>query len=105
MESLRSSLILLAILTFAFLAFRRRPELEIQVANKRPRVIHGRAPASFLEELVAIVEDAEIESGWIRSTPAGNRTRLSFSKSIPEGVRQQIRNIWLARRRVEKPAW
>jgi hypothetical protein len=104
-ESLRSYLILLAVLAFAFWAFRRRPELEVRIANGRARVTRGRVPPSFVDELVAIFEDAGIESGWICSTPDGNRTRLSFSKSIPEGVRQRVRNVWFARRRVEKPAW
>lgn len=105
MEDVRRYLIAGAFLVFAFWAFRRRAEMEVRIENGRLRVVRGRVPPHFVDELAPILEHERIESGWIRSTPAGNRTRLSFSKSIPEGVRQQIRNIWFARRRVEKPAW
>jgi hypothetical protein len=104
-ESVRSYLILGAIIAFALWVIRRRPEMEIRIEKGRPRVTRGRVPPSFLEEVAAIVEREQIDSGWIGSTLSGNPPRLTFSKSIPEWVRQQIRNVWLTRRRVEKPAW
>jgi hypothetical protein len=44
--------------------------------------------------LKSICTEYQIKHGWIGGVRRGRRLQLTFSRSVPPGCRQQIRNMW-----------
>lgn len=60
------------------------------------RVTKGKLTVAFLDEIADACRQANVADGWIGGVQVGRRESLRFSKSIPPGLRQRLRNIWNA---------
>lgn len=78
----------------AWLLFGVRFEFRIRIRRGALSLINGKMTRDGLTELKSICEDWHIERGWIGGVRRGKRIKLSFSRSVPAGCRQQIRNMW-----------
>lgn len=67
---------------------------KIRITNGTLRVTKGKVGHGCLQEFGEIVRREEIPRGWIGGVKRGRRLTLVFSRSIPPGCRQQIRNLW-----------
>jgi hypothetical protein len=54
----------------------------------------GTVTKAFLDHVDRVFTAENISSGKITGWPSGKLVRLSFSRQIPEPVRQQVRNWW-----------
>jgi hypothetical protein len=58
------------------------------------RLTQGKLTHDLLAQLTAICREWDIKRGWIGGVRRGRRLTLLFSRSVPPGCRQQIRNLW-----------
>ncbi|MDB5312485.1 MAG: hypothetical protein JWO38_6687 [Gemmataceae bacterium] len=66
----------------------------IRVTDGRPVVRRGVITAAFLEHVGEVCREYGVRSGWVGGVRRGRRTRLVFSRSLPPGCRQRLRNVW-----------
>jgi hypothetical protein len=72
-------------------------EFRIRISDGSLRLATGKVTRDFLEQLTAVCRHWDIKRGWIGGVRRGRRLTLSFSRSVPSGCRQQIRNLWANR--------
>jgi hypothetical protein len=72
-------------LRYAFVLLIREGEVLVQ---------RGRATPAFVAEVRRICGEHDVGRGWVGAVRQGRRLRLVFSGSLPEGCRQQLRNVW-----------
>jgi Protein of unknown function (DUF3634) len=65
----------------------------VRISHGSLRLTRGKLTHSFLEELTPICREWDIKRGWIGGVRSGKRLTLVFSRSVPRGCRQQIRNL------------
>jgi len=61
-----------------------------------PRAARGVVTTGFLRDVAEICAQHQVRSATIRGLAVGRRIRLEFSRGMPTGCRQQIRNVWEA---------
>jgi Protein of unknown function (DUF3634) len=83
--------IIFAILVAAFVP---RYHFIITIKHGKPRVTRGKVQADFLDQVREVCEEDRVTSGWIGGVKRGKPITLRFSRSIPPGCRQRLRNIW-----------
>jgi hypothetical protein len=64
----------------------------IRVRGEKLRVARGRVKAQAHEFISDIVQEANVAKGFIAVTPG---KRVFFSREIPRGVHQRLRNVLL----------
>src|SRR5262245_50087122 len=69
---------------------------KVSIRQGKATADHGTVTKAFLDHLDRVLAAEAIQSGSITGRAAGKLVRLSFSRQIPESVRQQIRNWWAA---------
>lgn len=89
-----SALIAGAVLLYV-LMFRSPVVFQIQYRNGIPRVTRGRVTEGLRAAIQEICHQNEIRKGTITALPNGKRVRMTFSRDIPPGCQQQIRNLML----------
>ncbi len=67
----------------------------VQLDARGARLIRGKVTPAFLERFAEVCREAGVAQGWVGGIRRGRRISLGFSRSIPEGCRQQLRNLWL----------
>lgn len=77
------------------LVFRPPVVFQIEYRNGIPRVARGRLTEATRAAIHEICRQNEIRSGTITALPNGKRIRMTFSRDIPPGCQQQIRNLML----------
>jgi hypothetical protein len=91
-------LIKLAVLAFAALAFwaafRPRRAFVVRVTNGVPRSVRGVVTPAFLEEIRRVCDEKGVRRATVSGLVRGKRIVLAFSRGIPPGGRQQLRNWW-----------
>jgi hypothetical protein len=55
----------------------------------------GKGTPVFLAQILEACEQSGVASGWVSGTQRGKRTVLVFSRNIPAGCQQRIRNAWV----------
>ena len=69
----------------------------IEIEDGKPRVVRGKAPPGFVEDVRAIAK--HVEAGVIRAVKEGGEPRLVASSAIDEATLQRLRNAFSVRRR------
>jgi hypothetical protein len=68
----------------------------VQFDGQGARVTRGKVTPAFLERFAEVCREGGVAQGWVGGIPRGRRRiSLAFSRGIPEGCRQQLRNLWL----------
>src|SRR5947209_2996459 len=72
-----------------------RPDFVVRITDGAPRVARGKVTPAFLQEIGEVCNRHGVRRGEVRGVTAeGRRIGLSFSGSMPEPCRQQLRNLW-----------
>ena len=74
--------------------WRGRAEFVIRIRDGRPQTVQGTVGSGFLRDLEEICQREGISAGRIRGVRRGRSVTLEFSRQIPAGCRQPIRNVW-----------
>src|SRR5262245_30539922 len=82
------------IVAAAWIALQRRCAFVIQGARGTPKAVRGTGTAVFLEQVREVCPQHGVQYGTVRGLIRGRRISLGFSKSIPPGGQQQLRNWW-----------
>ncbi len=80
---------------FYVFVFRPPVVFQLKYRNGIPRVARGRLTEATRAAIHEICRQNEIRSGTITAFPKGKRVRMAFSRDIPPGCQQQIRNLML----------
>jgi hypothetical protein len=94
MDLLELVVLIVVVAVVARLLFAVRFEFRVRIARGSFRLINGKVTRDGLSELKSICDEWKIKHGWIGGVRRGGRIKLSFSRSVPPGCRQQIRNMW-----------
>ncbi len=94
MDLLELVILVVVVAGVAWLLYALRFEFRVRISRGSLRLINGKVTRDGLSELKAICDEWQIKRGWIGGIREGKRIRLSFSRSVPPGCRQQIRNLW-----------
>jgi len=70
------------------------PLFIIQIKGEKAETIAGKVPKKFLDELIGLCKDNCIGYTRIYAINAKEGVRLQFTESIPENIRQRIRNLY-----------
>jgi hypothetical protein len=71
-----------------------RYESVVRVVQGRTRVARGKVPAWFLADIADAFARSNLNSARVRGVRKGHCVSLIFSRNVPPGVRQQLRNLW-----------
>lgn len=55
----------------------------------------GRASSQLVDEIEQCLKEAGVQEAEIWGRKMAGRVRLGFSRSIPENIRQRLRNLWV----------
>jgi hypothetical protein len=94
MDLLELVILIVVVAGVAWLLFAVRFEFRIRISRGSLRLTSGKVTRDCLVELKSICEPWQIKRGWIGGVRRGRSLNLSFSRSVPPGCRQQIRNLW-----------
>jgi Protein of unknown function (DUF3634) len=78
----------------AWILFSGRFEFRVRISRGSLKLITGKVTHDSLSQLKSICTEYQIKRGWIGGVRRGRRLQLTFSRSVPPGCRQQIRNMW-----------
>jgi hypothetical protein len=70
------------------------PEFIIKIKGGKAEMITGKLPKPFIDELLELCKKNLIGYTKISGINSENGVRLEFSESIPENLRQRIRNLY-----------
>jgi hypothetical protein len=101
MLEIASQLVVLAValvVIFGILhaAFGQRYQFIVKIDQGEPRVTKGKVLAEFLDNIREVCREQGIMSGWVGGVKQGKAIALRFSRSIPPGCQQRLRNIWFS---------
>ena len=71
-----------------------KPLFEVVIDRGEPKVLRGVVTPAFLQMLREVRARHELQAGKIRGVPRGTRISLRFSRDIPPGAQQQVKNWW-----------
>jgi hypothetical protein len=85
------------VLVALWFAFQPRFLFLVRIRDGVLYVSKGKVIAAFLESIREVCTEHGIRRGWVGGIALGRgkKVRLVFSRSIPEGCRQRLRNLWL----------
>lgn len=69
----------------------------IEVEDGKPRVVRGKPPPGFVDDVRTIAK--HVEAGVIRAVKEGGEPRIVASSSIDDATLQRLRNAFSVRRR------
>src|SRR4051794_33133149 len=78
--------------------FPPRYVFEIQIREGRPRIRKGKVTPAFLAQVADVCREGGISKGRIAGVKCGKRIAVQFSKTIPPGLQQRLRNLWVSAR-------
>jgi hypothetical protein len=64
----------------------------IRIENGAARVVHGKVPQPWLDEINEICRHSQVADGSIKGVRRHRRVALVFSRHIPPPCRQRFRN-------------
>ena len=95
--------VLIGLAEGVWLILRPRVTFLIRIVGGEGRLERGTAPRGLLDEVNDLCCREGLETGTIQGRVQAGRTGLAFSRNIPPGVRQQLRNWWISTR-YQRPA-
>lgn len=84
---------LAVILGILHAAFGQRYHFIVKIDRGELRVTKGKVQADFLD-IREVCREHGVTSGWIGGVKQGKAIALRFSRNIPPGCQQRLRNIW-----------
>jgi Protein of unknown function (DUF3634) len=88
----------IAVIVFGALAFWqsyiRGRVFVLRIREGSPAMVNGQVPPAFVADVADVAHRHGVRSGTIRGYKRDGRVSLRFSRSIPSGCRQGIRNVW-----------
>jgi hypothetical protein len=66
----------------------------VRIKQGRPSAERGKVTEAFLCAVEDICRDQGVDAGEIRGVPRGRLISLWFSKGLPRGFCQRLRNWW-----------
>jgi len=66
----------------------------IRIEDGSARAVRGAVRTDFLSDISDLCGDHGIRTGEIRGMPNGRFLRLTFSRRLPPGFCQEVRNCW-----------
>jgi Protein of unknown function (DUF3634) len=101
-----SSIVVLAVVgVLAYFLFAKPPALfVIRIRQGAPVATRGKVTEAFLAAIAELCEEHGIQDGEIRGVPRGRRISLWFSKGLPSGFCQRLRNWWVISGWLAKPS-
>lgn len=76
--------------------FKARYVFEIKIKDGKPQVRKGKVTGAFLASVTDACHESGVNLGWIGGVPHGRRVALQFSRHFSPGLRQRLRNEFLA---------
>jgi hypothetical protein len=70
------------------------PQFVLEFSGGQVTVVEGRAPRTFTQDCQEIAREHQIRDGWVAAVGPRDQTRLVFSRSLPDSIRQRLRNAW-----------
>jgi hypothetical protein len=87
-----------------WMALQPRCAFVIRIAHGIPRPVRGKVTAAFLEQVREVCQQNGVKRGTVRGLIRGRRIALGFSRNIPPGGQQRLRNWWANSGWAAKPA-
>ena len=94
MELLTKIAVLGLILGLLCWAFQPRYVFLVRIEDGKPHVLRGKVTPVFLGRVAEVCGQAGVRRGWVGGVPRGKGVVLSFSRTFPPGLQQQLRNQW-----------
>jgi|HubBroStandDraft_1064217.scaffolds.fasta_scaffold528519_1 hypothetical protein len=94
MGMLEPIIVLVVVAVVARVLFSGRFEFRVRISRGSLKLTTGKVTHDSLLQLKTICTEWQIKHGWIGGVRHGGRVQLAFSRSVPPGCRQQIRNMW-----------
>jgi hypothetical protein len=66
----------------------------IRIHRGHPSVRKGKVTSLFLSRVASVCQESGVMRGWIGGVRQGRRVALRFSRHIPPGSQQRLRNEW-----------
>src|SRR6476620_1366420 len=73
-----------------------RSVFTVRIVDGNPRAVSGKVTPAFLACVQEVVAANGVSRGSIKGYAHGQFIRLGFSREIPAGAQQQLRNWWAA---------
>jgi hypothetical protein len=89
--------LLLVALVVAVLWFILQPRYTflVRIDPNGARIARGKVSTTFVQQVQQACADVGVVHGWVGGVRGRQRVSLAFSRSIPAGCRQRIRNAWV----------
>src|SRR6476646_7381785 len=78
----------------AWLVTARGRVFVIRIRNRVPFLTRGKVSQAFVVELADVLQRHGVRHGAIYGVRRRGAVLLGFSRSIPTGARQALRNVW-----------
>jgi hypothetical protein len=101
------AIVLVAAIALAVWRFAKPPAtFVVRIRAGQPKATYGKVTEAFLSEVAELCRDQRIAAGEIRGVPRRGQLGLWFSREIPNGSRQRLRNWWAMSgwRSISRPA-
>lgn len=66
----------------------------IRLRNGVPFLVRGKVAQAFVVEIADVLNRHGVRRGAIKGYKRAGRVSLGFSRAIPQGCRQSLRNVW-----------
>ncbi len=66
----------------------------LSITNGKVVPLHGNAPVQFMYDLSDLAKQYVNDKGYVYAVKKENNKKILSSKSIPNTLAQQIRNVW-----------
>ena len=86
-------LIILVVIGLLWLLLRPHYRFVIEVNQGQARLRRGQATAAFVREVEEVFRELRLDHGSVMGLALGKQVVLRFSRQVPAGGRQRIRNL------------
>jgi Protein of unknown function (DUF3634) len=94
MDMLFRLVVVALVLAAVWYALQPRCLFVVCIEEGTARLDRGKVAAHFVQEIGQVCREAGVQEGQVWGVPQGRRISLRFSRSIPSGCRQRLRNLW-----------
>ena len=72
----------------------RQPDFTIRIEAGGARLSQGQAPRGFVADCALLARERGLQQGRIYGLRRSRGLVLAFSRELPEGAQQALRNLW-----------
>jgi hypothetical protein len=88
------ALVVCFVLWVAWCILQPRYVFEIRIRGGQAYVRRGKVTRAFLARVAEACQASGVTEGWVGGVQDGRRTALRFSRQMPPGLQQRLRNEW-----------